>query len=200
MPFIPDTSSGAPCSRMDTLLANRATTLLRLSDLNSRTPTSFEVTPDPAGRKALAKALAILGVKKARLIGTMTPQGSSDWTFHAKLGATIVQECAITLEPVTTRIDENVTRHYVADYEPEMGNELEMPEDDTIETLPAEIDLLDILAEALSLALPTFPRAPGANLGEAIYTAPGAAPMTNEDAKPFAGLGALRDQLTKDDE
>ena len=30
--------------------------------------------------------------------------------------------------------------------------------------------------------------------------AKGVAPMTDDDAKPFAGLGALRDQLAKDED
>ena len=35
----------------------------------------------------------------------------------------------------------------------------------------------------------------GAELGEAVYTAPGQIPMSDEDARPFAGLAALRDKL-----
>jgi uncharacterized metal-binding protein YceD (DUF177 family) len=185
---------------MDTLLADQPRTQLRLADLSSRTPTTFDLTPDANARKALAATLDIVAIKKARLSGTLSPQGKSDWTLSATLGATIVQDCAITLAPVTTRIDEDVNRHFVADYTPEMGNELEMPEDDTIEPLPEVIDLNALLTEALSLALPAFPRAEGATLGEAVFTAPGAAPMTNEDAKPFAGLGALRDQLSENDD
>jgi len=53
------------------------------------------------------------------------------------------------------------------------------------------------LAGPLSLALPAFPRSADASLGDAQFTAPGQEPMTNEDAKPFAGLGALRDALEK---
>ena len=78
------------------------------------------------------------------------------------------------------------------------GAEVEMPEDDSIEPLPATLDLGAVMIEALSLALPTFPRAAGAELGQVLATRAGIAPMTDEDAKPFAGLGALRDKLAKD--
>ena len=54
-------------------------------------------------------------------------------------------------------------------------------------------------AEALALALPDFPRAEGVELGPAVFTEPGATPMTDEAAKPLAGLADLRDRLKKND-
>ena len=50
------------------------------------------------------------------------------------------------------------------------------------------------------LTLPEYPRAEGAQLGEAVYTKPGHAPMKDEDARPFAGLASLKDQLKFDPE
>ncbi|MCX8227096.1 MAG: DUF177 domain-containing protein, partial [Sulfitobacter sp.] len=35
----------------------------------------------------------------------------------------------------------------------------------------------------------------GAELGQAVYAEPGVAPMTDEDARPFAGLAQLREKL-----
>jgi uncharacterized metal-binding protein YceD (DUF177 family) len=58
------------------------------------------------------------------------------------------------------------------------------------------IDVSAVMAEALALHLPLYPRAGGADLGEAVFTEPGLAPMRDEDAKPFAGLAGLRDTLT----
>ena len=78
--------------------------------------------------------------------------------------------------------------------------EVEMPEDDTVEELPATLNLVDVMTEALALALPDFPRADGAELGEAIFTEPGVAPMRDEDTRPFAGLSSLKDALEKKDE
>jgi len=54
------------------------------------------------------------------------------------------------------------------------------------------------MTEALVLALPAFPRAPDAAPGDASVTEPGTAPMTDDAARPFAGLEALRDKLTGD--
>ena len=167
---------------------------LRLRGLPQRRATPFRLELDAAAREALAHDLGILAVRKLRLAGRVEPRGREDWHLAATLGASVVQECGVTLDPVTTRIEEPVERLYTADFAPPEAGEVEMP-DDEAEPLPAVLDLAALAAEALSLALPPFPRAPGAALEEATAAPPGAAPLTDEDAKPFAGLAALRDRL-----
>ena len=57
------------------------------------------------------------------------------------------------------------------------------------------------MTEALALALPPFPRAPGAALGDAVFSEPGKAAMHDRDTRPFAGLADLRKSLeNKDDD
>ncbi len=170
---------------------------MRLADLATRKPTEFELVPTADERRAIADALGIVGVKKLRFIGALAPQGSRDWMLTADLGATVVQDCVVTLDPVTNRIDEPVSRSYVADIAEIEASEVEMPEDDTIEALPGTLDLAQVMIEALTLALPLYPRAADADLPNAVFTEPGRAPMTDDDAKPFAGLGALRESLEK---
>lgn len=173
---------------------------LRLADLATRRATPFELTPNADERRAVAEALGITGIKKLRFSGQIAPLGAKDWELTGDLGATVVQECVVTLNPVTTRIDETVTRRYLAEIEQIEAAEIEMPEDDTVEALPVSLDLVQVMTEALTLALPLYPRADGADLGEAVFTHPGNAPMTDDDAKPFAGLSALRDSLKNKDE
>ncbi len=79
-----------------------------------------------------------------------------DWRLEAKLGATVVQPCVVTAEPVTTRIDDPVTRRYLAQMPEPQGDEVEMPEDDSAEPLPDVLDLSAVMAEALALALPLY--------------------------------------------
>jgi uncharacterized metal-binding protein YceD (DUF177 family) len=169
--------------------------LIRMSDLKHRQPTSVTVEPDAAGRQAVAQDLGIVGVKKLRLTGTLTPLGKRDWQLDATLGATVVQDCIITLAPVTTRIEEPVIRRYLADMAAPGPGEVEMPEDDTAEALPVDLDLAAVMIEALALALPPYPRAPGAEIGEMTVTEPGAVPLSSDTVKPFASLAALRDSL-----
>ena len=173
---------------------------MRLADLPTKRPTQFSLAPDAAARKAIAQHLAIVGIKKLTFEGTLTPQGKSDWALSAKLGATVVQECVVTLAPVTTRIDEPVIRRYMADIPEIEASEVEMALDEAIDPLPDTLDVALVMIEALSLAMPTYPRASDAELGSVAFSAPGIAPMSDDDAKPFAGLGVLRESLEKKDE
>jgi len=168
---------------------------LRLADLPNRRATEFELLPDAEARGAIADELGITQIRKLRFTGQLAPVGARDWSLEGKLGATVVQPCVTTLEPVTTRIDTAITRSYVADWVEPEGGESEMPEDDTIEPLPTTLDLHAVMIEALALALPDYPRSEGAALDQAVFAEPGVTPMTDDEAKPFAALGALREQL-----
>ena len=175
---------------------------LRSNALSNSTPARFVVEPDAKTRQALADLLGISALKKLRFEGGVTPRGRNGFDLSARLGATIVQPCIVTLEPVTTRIDSNVTRCFVPAgslNQPEAGSDTEISAEDDAEELGEVIDLEAILREALSLELPDFPRKEGAALGDARFTAQGLTPMSDEDAKPFAGLAALRDSLNKGD-
>jgi uncharacterized metal-binding protein YceD (DUF177 family) len=169
--------------------------VLRLSDSGQRGSQPFAILPTAEERTAIARHLGIPGLRKLRFEGRLTPAGRRDWTLEAELGATVVQDCVVTLAPVVTRIDEPVLRRYTADL-PEPGpGEVEMPEDDSIENLPGSLDLCAVMIEALSLALPPFPRAPGAELGEITVTEPGGVPLDAAAVRPFAGLADLRRTL-----
>ncbi len=173
--------------------------MLRIADLPGRKATPFTLTPGAEVLRAIAKELGLLGLRKLRFAGELVPIGKQDWRLRAQLGATVTQPCIVTLAPVTTRIEEEVSRSYVADM-PDFaaGSEVEMPEDDSVEPLTATLDLGALMIEALALALPLYPRAKGAQLGSAVFTEPGAEPMSDEEARPFAGLKGLRDKLGKD--
>jgi len=155
-------------------------------------PTAFRHVPGEAEVEALTEALDLLGLRKARLEGTLAPEGRADWRLQAHLGATVVQPCSVSLKPVTTRIEEPVTVLYTADYRPPAEGEAEMPDDETTEPLPETVDLAAILAEALALALPPFPRAGDAELGETAFGPPGAEPLRDADVHPFAALSPLK--------
>ncbi len=173
--------------------------LIRVADLGAGRSVKFDLTPDEARIKALCSELDLLALRKVVFKGALAPLGKQDWALTGHLGATVVQPCSVTLEPVTNRVETEVERVYAADYVEPEGDEAEMPEDDSVEALGELIDLGKAIREALSLAMPLYPRAEGAELGEAVYTAPGVAPLTDEAAKPFAGLAALKAQMEGDE-
>ena len=85
---------------------------LRVAALRNNQPTAFDLRPDEARRDALAAELGLLGLKKLRLAGEIRPEGRDAWRLEATIGATVTQPCVVTLAPVTTRIDEPVSRHW----------------------------------------------------------------------------------------
>jgi len=185
----PDTPTGDNLPRM----------IIRLSDLRNRAGSALTLEPTAAECAAIAADLGIPAVRKLRFSATLSPIGRRDWRLDGQLGATVVQDCVVTLDPVTTRIDEAVLRTYLAELpDPEPG-EVEMPQDDSVEALPTVLDLGQVMIEALALVLPIYPRAPGVAPLDLTVTEPGKTPLTADDVKPFAGLAGLRDALRKGD-
>ncbi len=171
------------------------TTAFRVADLPQNAPTEFDLRPGPETMRQLAEELGLSGLRKLRFAGRIAAHGARDWRLEAHLGATVVQPCVVTLDPVMTRIETDVTRLFLAEMPRPQGPETEMPEDDAIEPLGPEIDPAAVMAEALALALPLYPRKEGAELGEAVFAEPGKTPLRDEDARPFAALASLRDKL-----
>lgn len=177
------------------------TTNFRVADLPQNQPTLFEIIPNKETLTALAGELDLQDLRKVRFKGEISGFGKADWQLNARLGATVVQSCVVTLEPVTTRLEVDIQRRFVSTIElpEEVDGEVEMPEDENAELLGTHIDVEQVLAEALALNLPLYPRADGAAISESVFTEPGKKAMTDEDTRPFAGLASLRDKLSGND-
>jgi len=172
--------------------ATTASLPLRVADLPTRRPHPFHLRPAAGYRTEIAKELGVSGVRKLDFRGTIEAEGRHDWRLEGRLGATVVQPCVITAEPVTTRIDTDVLRRFLRNMPVPDASEAEMPDDDTLEKLGPEIDPGAVMIEALAIALPDYPRAPGATLGEAGFAPPGSEPLTEDRPNPFAALAALK--------
>lgn len=168
-----------------------------VSDLSPGKPYRFDIRPEAEDLTAIAGRLGLEGLRKLRFEGALKAEGKRDWRLEAKLGATVIQPCVVTLEPVTTRLDDTVTRRFLADWPPqqEQGDEVEMDEDDSIDALGDVIDLASVMEEALALALPLYPRKEGAEATDAQAQPEGAEPFDEAALKPFAGLADLKKKL-----
>jgi len=166
--------------------------VIELRQLRDLEAFAFDISPDPEEAPALARLLGARSVRKLRLAGELVRLAGGGWQLDATLGATVVQSCVVTLDPVTTRIDQPVRRLWL----PETAGlpaelVVDPEEDDEIEPLGDRIDLGRVAVEALALALPAYPRKPGAALAAAADD-----PAEAEDApKPFAALEALRGKV-----
>lgn len=163
----------------------------RSAALSHRKVTRFRLAPDAGAREDIAASLDLIDLPELLFEGEIAPAGRADFTLTGRLRARAVQACVVSLAPVPAQVDEKVARRFLADWAAPEGEEVEMPEDDSAEPLPEVIDLIEILREALALALPLYPRAPGADLGEAVFAADGTQPLRDRDLRPFAGLAAL---------
>lgn len=189
----PDAHKPAPLAR-DSLP-------LRVADLSPHRPRRFHLRPDASARARLAQELGLLALRKLDFRGALRAEGRHDWRLEARLGATVEQPCVISAEPVRTRIDIDVMRLFQPPpptdemAQTALPFEMPVPEDDSIEPLGAVLDPGAVMAEALALALPDYPRAPGAALAEAgLQAAPAGVAPVPEPARPhpFAVLAALK--------
>ena len=171
--------------------------VVRISRLSPRKPHPFALVPGPAALRAIAADLGLSGLRKLRFAGRLTAEGSGGWRLDAHLGATVTQPCVVSLAPVTTRIEEEVIRRFVRDWPAaeDAGEEIAMPDDETAEPLAAEIDLRAVMTEALALALPPYPRAPGAEAEHAQTLPRDADPIGDAPPRPFAALAGLKKKL-----
>ncbi|HLQ17954.1 MAG TPA: YceD family protein [Tabrizicola sp.] len=170
-------------------------TRFRTGGLSPRKPTRFSYRPDAAERKSMADDLGLLALQALELTGEIRPTGRDELQLDARLVARADQPCSVTLAPVAAKVDEAVRRRYVAGLQTPEGDEVEMPEDDTVEPIPEIIDLAEIAAEALALALPLYPRAPGAEFSQMLHAADGVAPLSDAEVKPFSALQGLAEQM-----
>lgn len=176
-------------------MTDRSAMRIRTAELTGNRRRPFELEPDAEERAELAADLGLLSLASLRFQGELRPRGRADVALEARLEARGDQACVVTLAPVPFALDVPVARVYVAGMSDPEGDEVEMPEDDTREPLPESVDLWAVMVESLALALPDYPRAPGAELGQAVFTEKGAEPLTDEAMRPFAGLAALKGKL-----
>lgn len=170
-----------------------------LRGLNTRRTLEFDLKPDAAARARIAQDLGLLDLPELRLTGTLRLASRDEVVLQARLTARAIQPCSVTLAPVEARIDEAVRRRYLAELPTPAGEEVEVPEDVDTEPLPEVIDGGEVAVEALALALPAWPRAPDADLGQMVAAPPGIEPLRDEDLRPFSGLAGLKAKLQDKD-
>lgn len=160
-------------------------TRLRVAHLNPRAPTQFDLRPDAQTRTAIAQELGLTDLPKLQFTGAIRAEGGEGWEITGQLTARVVQPCVVTLKPVKTNLEERVERHYSPHVMVPEGDEIEML-DETVEPLGQFIDLSAVMIEELTLALPEYPRADGAEL-----TADTVEDDTPDTRRPFQGLDQL---------
>lgn len=141
---------------------------------------------------SLARRFSVPAIAGLSASGALEGQAGGRVRLHVSIRAEVTQTCVVTLEPVVNRIEEEVDILF----EPSRGDRraIDVGFDPAADREPLSGDSLDIgeiVAEELALALDPYPRTPGVGL----ETGPGAPPAgTGEDSPsgPFEALAALR--------
>ncbi len=140
-------------------------------------------------RAALARWLEVEAVNAFNAAVTLRRVSQAQFALEGDIAAEIVQNCVVTLEPMTTRIERHFVRelHYTPRVHVE-GGILTLSAGD--EDVPEEIDHLDYdlavpVLEELVLAIDPYPRKDGTSF---------APPQKPDDApeSPFAVLKRLK--------
>jgi hypothetical protein len=126
-----------------------------------------------------------------------TPFGKDGWRLSGVAEARLEQSCVVTLEPVETLVTEAVDRRFVAARDlpqPEPGSDVELDAEmaDGPDGYEKTIDLGEVAAEAIALGIDPYPRREDADTIHMLVGPAGSPPLTDEAARPFAGLAALK--------
>ena len=121
-------------------------------------PMVYELTASAAERAALARRFDIVALDQLAATVRLERRGR-DIVLSADLAADVVQTCGVTLEPFASQVTDSGTVLYRRQAPP---GDLAV-EDEDYELLDGDtIDIGEAVAQQISLALPAFPRAPGA--------------------------------------
>ena len=152
---------------------------------------AVSVTTTETERAALAARFGLVAIDALEAEVSLRRLGERI-DCEGRLRATVTQSCVASGDPVRATLDEPFAIRFVPAQEGEMDEEIELGADDldTIEYDGSSVDVGEAVAQTLALALDPFPRAPGAE--QALRDA---GVMDEEEAGPFAALGALKGRL-----
>lgn len=151
------------------------------------------VTAGEDERMALARRFGVPAVRRLTARAELAPWGPDGWRVWGVAEAGLVQTCVVTLEPVDTEVAERFERFLapaarMAEAAALVGSGAE----DALDALSASIDVGEIAAETVALAIDPYPRRAEVSFEGCVQGPPGAEPLTDEAVRPFARLAALR--------
>lgn len=146
----------------------------------------YDIAATEAERAALMRRFDLVALERLEAQVRIERLAGGYIRVFATLKAAVVQACVVTLDPVSSEIDEAFTLLYGP--QAEVAEVVLDGEAEPVEPLAGEvIDIGEAVAQQLSLALDPFPRRAGASLSSTAVSS--ARPDT---ASPFAVLAKLR--------
>ncbi|MBP7253608.1 MAG: DUF177 domain-containing protein [Alphaproteobacteria bacterium] len=178
---------------------NEFSRIVEVEKIAPRGGHSMSITAEPAERVAVAKRLGLLELDS--LIANLTVERAADgvsFTADGTFDADVVQECVVSLTPLSAKLHDIVAGHFVPPQRLSMTGEPEEIENPLAEIpepiIDGTIDLGELVVQHLALALDPYPRQPGVEPVLPRTVAPVA-----DTQKPFAGLATLLKTKEKSD-
>jgi uncharacterized metal-binding protein YceD (DUF177 family) len=195
--------------------------MIRTEDIGDGVKT-YRLSADEDAYAGLARRFDVMSLKDVRAhVTVQRRRGGSVFYIAGSVSAIVTQACVVTLDPVETAIEEPFESYFAeghqvisfpsavksrgADasdqphhHEIEILGDEESPEP----VIDGQIDLGELCAQYLALAIPAYPRAPHADdlLVQLNITQQDVAPETGPDDQPpkkspFAALKEWKDRL-----
>ena len=164
-----------------------------LVDVVSTRGVEMDVEASEQECAALAERFGIVAVHGLRASAKLRAlAGGTLFRVDGQLWAKVVQTCVVTLEPIAQEVHETFMMTFGAQEESD-SMELDLSMDDADPPEPiidGAIDLGEVVAEHLALALDPFPRKPGAELPQQAEPEE----VVTEKVSPFAALARLKEK------
>ena len=153
-------------------------------------PRTVAIEADEGERAALARRFELVAIDRLAA-HFMIRRDAMGIVGDGRVEAAVTQACSVTGDPLPASIDEPVALRFV-EADDSGQEEIELTDGD-LDVIPYDggaIDLGEVAAETMALALDPFPRGPGA---ESALKAAGV--ISEEEAGPFSALAGLKDKL-----
>ncbi len=124
-----------------------------------REPIAVSIVATSQHCAALARRFGILDIRNLQASLDVTPElDNLEYTVRGMLTATVVQECVVTFEPVVSQIEQGFERIFAANLVASLEVDVDPLGDEPEPIEGGELDLGELVAEELSLALDPYPR------------------------------------------
>lgn len=162
-------------------------------DRIGHTEVVHDISANAAECMALAQRFDLRGIDKLQArLRLRRARGGSVLRLAGHLTADVAQACVVTLVPVPSHVESEFTVLYGGGEAGGEGIDIDPDIDATLEPWPeGPLDLGEIVAQELALALDPYPRAPGAALDPA-YGPSGGPAVEMKRVNPFMVLQNLR--------
>lgn len=142
-------------------------------------------------RRELARRFGLLAIRELIAVLQLAPWRRGGVKITGRFDSVVEQTCVVTLDPFEARISEDITRYFAGQNAPgptPVVHSVESLGEDEPDVISGNaVDLGELVAESLGLALDPYPRKPGVE-----FSAASAEDQKTEARNPFAALQSLK--------